>query len=230
MNRLLCAFILLLSTAFPIQAWAASFTAIASSAFTGADENPISESGVWTNGTEGAWKRLTNAAHNASTAVDSVAFYSGATFADNQYSRGKISTDGSGGLGRGPGLCVRRSAAGTITQYEFIIDHKAAANNARLARRVAGVYADLDDWIQAFTDGDQFTFAVEGSGASITLRVYDKTGVLVRTFIDTAGTGPSSGKPGLAYSASEGTTAATLVDDWEGGNFSTSKGSPIIFP
>lgn len=205
-----------------------TFTAVASSTFSGT-ENPLSESGVWTNAVEGSFqKRAADTkvgAKEVSTAADSFAFYSGLSFNANQYSRGNLFQDGTSGGGRGIGLLLRRGASATKTHYEFVIDH-AVSSNARIARRVdPSSYTSLVAWTQTFTDGDQFTFAVETSGSTQILHVYDKTGAEI-----TQGTGTPlvdnntsvlTGSPGLAYSSQEGNTTLTAIQNWEGGNFST---------
>lgn len=198
------------------------FTLVASSTFTGSDESPLSEGSNWTNSSaagEGSWKRLSSQAHPVNNSSDSFAFWTAASFNDNQYARGKLSTAGTAAGGRGVGFVLRRGSAGTQTHYEFVIDH-AASNNARLARRVAGVYSSLVQWTQAFTDADQFTASVETSGTHQILYVYDKTGALVQTFDDNNAS-VTSGSPGLAWSAAEGSSATTIVDDWEGGNYAS---------
>ena len=119
---------------------------------------------------------------------------------------------GTAGSGAGMGLCVRCATA-SRSSYRFVIDH-ASSNNAQLGRFVNNTFTALVTWTQAFTNGDQFTLAIEGE----TLYVYDKTLTVVKTYVDTGGGVPQSGQPGIAYSSTE--SAGTLADNWSGGNFS----------
>ncbi len=195
-----------------------TFTPVASTSFTGALENPLSEGGVWTNG-GGQYKRESNTAVPLGFGADAWTLYSGLSFNNDQYSRADITTVGTGGGGRGQGLTVRASTS-VHAGYVFHIDH-AASNNAELACFTSGTYHNLDNWTQAFTDGDQFTLAVAGS----TLYVYDKTLALVRTKVDATCTSLVSGLPGLSYSSASTSTSA---DNWSAGTFSTASAPPPV--
>lgn len=213
---------LLLACLLPVQGWAATFTQTATTTFDSFTEDPISESGVWTNGTGWAdFHEAAGVANVGGVGSDSVAQYTGIAFNNNQYSRAQLTMSGTTGGGSGLGLCVRQQV-GAKTNYEFVIDH-AGSTNAFVTRRVAGSAAvDLDSWTQAFADGDEFTLAVEGAGTSTVLYVYDKTLTLVRTIADSAAhTAIDSGSPGLFYSSSE--TSAS-VDNWKAGTFSSGGG------
>lgn len=198
-----------------------TFVPIASSTFTGADENPLSESSAWTvtNGGAGSMKRLSNTLSPTTFGSDSTAKYTGAVFNANQYAQAALTTIGTAGAGAGMGLCVRCATAAD-TKYAFHIDH-AASNNAQLSRKIAGVYTNVGTaWTQAFADGDTFTLAVEGE----TLYVYDKTSTLVKTVVDTGGGVPQSGSAGVSYSSS--TSSGTLADTWVGGNYYNTQTPP----
>ena len=189
-----------------------AFTAVASSAFTGS-ENPLSEGSVWTAGTGvSTMKKLTDIAVPTSNASDCGAIYTGSSFNASQYSRAKLTADGTTGGGRGVALHVLY-ATGANTTYRFIMDH-AASNNARIERVVAGVYTTKVDWTQSWSDGDTFTFAVENE----VLYVYNGSLTLIQSVSDVGGGVPTTGKPGVGYSS---TITSASLDDWEGGNFST---------
>ena len=187
--------------------YGATLYGLAGSSFTGSDENPLSESGVWSTGSgETAWKRLTNTAQPTDPAGgDNTVRYSGLTFPAAQYSRGKLTVNSTAGGARGVGLTVR-NAAGAATYYRVVMDH-AATNNAELGKKVAGAYTALVTWTKTFAHGDQFTLLADGSF----IQVYDKNMMLVASVWDNAVT---SGSPGLTLSTA---VTSASVDDWEGG-------------
>lgn len=188
------------------------FVPLASSTFTGANEVPLSEGGVWTtsSGLVG-FDRNTNTAIPDTVGSDCGSHYTGITFPANQYSRANLTVTGTVGGGSGIGLRLRQ-ASGANTGYRFAIDH-AASNNAQIVRSTAGALVTLITWTQAFTDGDQFTFAVDG----MTVYVFDKNGLEVARFRETTAAVISTGAPGLFYSSTE--TSASL-DNWDAGLFS----------
>lgn len=180
-----------------------------SSSFTGADEDPLSEGSVWSTITsENAFKRASNTAQPNNVGADCGSRYSGITWPADHYSQAKLTVTGTTGGGAGIGLHLR-AASGARTYYRFVVDH-ATSNNAEIRRVVAGSGTVLTTWTQPFTDGDQFTFGVQGTQ----LFVMDKNGRIVATAQDGQIT---SGSPGIEYSSTE--TSAS-VDDWSGGKFS----------
>lgn len=188
-----------------------TFYPLASSAFTGADENPLSEGSVWSAISGVAqFKRLTNAAVPTSFVADCASVYTGIVWPANHYSRANLTVTGTGGAAQGVGLYIRADNA-VITNYRFVVDH-AASNNASLDRYNTSTRTNLAQWTQAFTDGDQFTLAIQGSK----LYVFDKNLVLVRRFDDGANLLSLTEQPGLAFSSNE--TSAS-IDNWEGGSF-----------
>ncbi len=207
-----------------------TFTPVASSSFTGSDENPLSETSAWTTGGVAGtvFKRATNTALSSSFSNDSHAYYTGVSFNADQYSTADITTVSTAGGGVGQGLCVRCSTS-PDSKYAFHIDH-AASNNAELSRKVSGTFTRLttgnctagNPWTQAFTNADTFTLAV----AAEVVYVYDKTSTLVNTCTDTGGGVPNSGSPGLSYSSS--TSSGTFADNWIGGNFSIGTPPPPV--
>jgi len=191
-----------------------TFTETLSSTFTGTDEVTLSEGGAWATMTgEASFSRTSNQAV-ADAARDVTNRHTTAVAAD-QYSRADLTCVGTVGGGAGNGLAVRCASAAR-TYYRLAIDHN-ATNNAEIARFVAGTYTSLVRWTQAFTDGDQFTIAIENQ----VLYVYDKTLTQVQTYDDTGGGGPTTGSVGLSYSSVE---TSALLDNWSGGTFSTASG------
>lgn len=188
-----------------------TFTPLAKSAFTGTDENPLSEGSVWTTVSGlSAWKRLTNAAVPSSFVADCASVYTGIVWPANHYSRADLTVNGTGGAAQGVGLNVRMDN-GVNTGYRFVIDH-AASNNASLDRFNAGTRTNLAQWTQAFADGDRFTVAIEGSK----LYIFDKNSTLVKQFDDAGALLALIEQPGLAFSSNE--TSAS-ISNWEGGSF-----------
>ena len=197
-----------------------TFTETLSSTFTGTDESPLSEGGAWATMTgENSFARTSNQA-DVSPGVDSTNRHTTAVAA-GQYSRADLTCVGTPGVGAGIGLAVRCASAAR-TYYRMAIDHN-ATNNAEIARFVAGTYTALVQWTQAFTNGDQFTLAIENQ----VLYVYDKTLTQVQTYDDTGGGGPTTGSVGLSFSSVE--TSASL-DNWSGGTFSSAGGAAARAP
>lgn len=193
----------------------ATFTVVASSTFTGADETPLSESGVWSTDFGGlTMMRFSNTARPVNNNADRGSYYSGASFNAAQYSKGDLTTIGTNGSGAGIGLTVLGSTSAN-TRYRFSIDH-AGSSNAEINVSLNGVLSSVDVWTQTFVDGDTFIFAVSNE----TLYVY-RNSALVRSKSDAGrGVPTTSAKPGISHSSD--TTIGTLVDNWSGGNFTPS--------
>lgn len=189
------------------------FTAIATDAFTRANETPIV--GNWTNVAAAGFNIVSNHVEpSAPGGNDSWAFYNAVAFPSGQYSRAAINCVGTGAGGQGNGLGVRISGAAAVENgYRIVADH-AASNNVEVARRVVGVNTTLATFTEAFTNGDQWTLAIGSLLGVWTLYVFHLN-ILVQTVSDTT---PllTAGGPGLAFSSNE-TSAQT--DDWEGGAF-----------
>jgi hypothetical protein len=203
-----------------------TFTPVQTDTFTGVNGNDINTSGNWTTITgESGWLYSTagTTASPVSTSADCNEYWSaGGTPGADQYSRANLTVVSTTGGGTGVGLSVRCDTAAR-TYYRFVIDH-AASNNAEVHRFNAGSFAQVGaSWTQAFTDGDQFTLAVEGSGTSTVVKVYNSALAEVFTATDSGGSAVDTGRYGLAHSS---TTTGAVVDNWEGGTFSTSAGGP----
>jgi len=140
---------------------------------------------------------------------DCGARYTGRAWADDQ-SSSAILTATAGGVGEGPGLCVR-CASGALTYYRFVIN--TSVGSAEFRRFIAGVSAQLDTFATVLTNGDRWTFRATGPASAVTLEAL-QNGVSRRTFVDNSSL--QSGSPGLAYSSNN---TGSIMDDWEGGEF-----------
>jgi hypothetical protein len=180
---------------------------LASDDFNRANANPIG--GSWTTApNHNALQLLSNTCQPSSLAVDCGAYYSGITWPADQYAQVKVTVN-STGTGVGPGLFCRQDTGGANTCYRLVASH-AAANNIELGKFIAGAFTGIWTRTQAFTDGDTLRLEVQGT----TLRAY-LNGVQIGA--DTTDSSIASGATGIAYSSL--TSATTLVDDFEGGDF-----------
>jgi hypothetical protein len=103
-----------------------------------ANETPLG-GGVWTQGTGETFNLnlSSNTVVPSSTADDSCAFYSGATWGNDQSSQCTISEAvGRNSGGEGVGVCVRHAAAAR-TYYRVVANH-GATNNWTIGRFLAG--------------------------------------------------------------------------------------------
>jgi len=179
---------------------------LASDNFNRADENPLGN-GVWTVApSQDPMKLVTNAA-TFQTNNDSISYYSGITWPDNQYSKAKLTVDGSIGGDAGGMLVVRQSAA-AHTHYRLATDH-AATNNVSISKHVAAAYTNIAQFTQAWTDGDTWELRVQGTTISAW-----RNGVQVGT--NQVDTSITSGSPGIGWSTPGN---SMTIDDWEGGDF-----------
>jgi hypothetical protein len=182
-----------------------------SDTFNRANEAPLA--GNWTVGTgsgEAAFNLTGNVIVPFTTGSDASAWYSGATWGNDQSSKAKLTVTGTVGSGPGVGLLLRHVAtASTKTYYRFVADH-AASNNCAITRFLAGVSTKLLTFTQAFTDGAQWEFRAVGPAAATVLTVF-LNGVQVGTITDNSSL--AAGSPGIGYSSTE--TSAS-IDDWTG--------------
>jgi hypothetical protein len=180
--------------------------------FTRANEAPMAGSG-WTVGTgtgEAAFNLTGNVVVPSALGSDSAAWYSGATWGNDQLSKAKLTITGINGSGPGIGLTLRHAAAAaTKTFYRLIIDH-AASNNCVISRQITGTFTNLLTFTQAFTDGALWEFRAVGPASATVLTAF-LNGVQVGQVTDNSTV--AAGAPGLAYSSTE--TSAS-IDDWTG--------------
>jgi len=199
-----------------------TFTPLATSTFTRPDESPILEVNKWTELTPpgGVMQITSNSARPSSFASDAGALYTTLGQSSNQYARANFTCTGGSVAGVGPCLLLRNAVQTVNTLYRFSISKK-ATGNATIARFINNAYTELVTWTQPFTDGDEFTFAVEGTSLNqIILYAYDSVLTEIRQHVDSnVIAGPNTGYSGIGYSSI--VTACTL-DNFECGFFSAS--------
>lgn len=154
--------------------------------------------------------------HNFSSG-DSDSYYSAITWPNDQYSKVKVTVNGTsgGGSGLGPGVRIAGPSGGH-SLFCVVTDH-AASGNTHLIKRVTGSFVDLGNATQSFTDGDYFEIQAIGTTLNV---VYGGS-----TIISTTDSANSSGYAGIYFSTSETSASG---DDWEGGDF-TSAGGEVPF-
>lgn len=182
----------------------ASGGVLASSSFTGADEDPISEGGVWTDMTAGGNNvvRVSNAySGTVGLAGNGMARHSATPNAD-QYSQAVIST-------QGVGVACRCSDAADTGYYCVNV-----FDNCYVVRRVAGSDTGGTGSPAACTgSGHTLKMTVTGTGATVTVKIY-KNGSEIFSWGDTdAGRITTAGFLGISAFTNVG-----AGDTWEGGN------------
>jgi hypothetical protein len=162
----------------------------------------------------------------STTSTFCVAFWNGATFADDQYSQAKV-TQISGSAGEAPGLIVR---AKTGVDQCYVMFPTSAGE--KIFTYSGGSYTEIATTGGAnVVNGNVIKFEALGSAGSVTLNVYRNGSLLLTT---TTGTVYTGGSPGINIIATTGTPS---LDDWEGSNVSGAgagqyalTGKPILFP
>jgi len=136
------------------------------SAFTGANEDPLSEGGIWTtgagvaiNGISGQLERISNEAG----ARSGNALYNVGTFGPNTETFATLSVlpaTGAGGT-----YCFARLSAVSSTPNGYSVDWRitGGVHTMRLQRYDAGVGAVLSSWTQNLSAGDKIGLAITGS-------------------------------------------------------------------
>lgn len=157
---------------------------------------------------QAAFSLTSNAATPSSTTADCGETYNGVTWPNDQYSQAKVSMTG-GTSGVGPGVACRCSSS-AHTLYRAVVCG-AATNNIELAKFVTGTYTMVTQRTQTWTNGTVLRLEVQGSS----LRIYAGGTQLGATVTDAA---IASGRAGINYSSELG---APILDDWEGGDFTT---------
>lgn len=195
-----------------------------SDSFDRANENPLA--GNWTVGTgsgETAFNLNGNIVVPNNLVSDASAWWSGATWGNDQSSQAKLTVNGTAGSGAGVGLTLRHIAtASTKTFYRFVVDH-AASNNVNISRQITGSSTSLATFtVASWADGDTWQFTAVGPAAATVLTVY-RNGGQVGTFTDNSSI--ASGLPGLAYSSTE--TSAS-INDWVGTDVFSTLTTPVF--
>lgn len=167
---------------------------MATDPFDGTNGDPLS--GNWTT-VQGGWRIYSNMANETTGATPNIARYTGASFANDHYSKATI-----GGASAGGGVGVRLSAGGN----GYHVRHVSGGGSVNVSRLDAGVETQLgepsvsigeNDVIELRATGDTIAAYVNGSpvtGGSFTDGTY------------------SGGAPGITAFANNG----ILLDDWEG--------------
>jgi hypothetical protein len=182
--------------------------ALALDNFNRANENPLGN-GVWSTVTGlSAMQVASNIATPSNLGADCGSRYSGISWPNDQYSRAKLTVNGTVGVGAGIALYVRVAAAAN-TGYRLTVDH-AATNNVFVKRFNAGTPTTLTGFpvTQSWSDGATWELRVTGSQVQVFLN-----GVQVGPTV--TDTNIASGSPGIGYSSTE---TSGSVEDWEGGD------------
>lgn len=178
---------------------------------TGTDQDLASRSG-WTNfygaNVLSAFSASNSLGFNNSAGADCVYYYSGASFADDQYVQVVVGALPSGATTCRPNIIVRRTA-GDWLYCEFRNVDNTGAAAAFIASATEGNLSNVD---VALTVGD--TLRLEVSGTSVSLK---QNGTTVLTA--TTG-GPTSGAPGLGGFNSTASNGLRW-DDFEAGDLTT---------
>jgi hypothetical protein len=183
-------------------------SSLASDSFNRANENPLSGGGVWqTASGHQAMKIVSNVAVPVSfSGSDSGSYYSGINWPNDQYSKAKLSIDGTAGTGHGVCLMVRMSTT-TNTHYRLVSNHTTLVSNVQLGKWVNNTFTALQSNSVTWNDGDTWELRVQGT----LLRVF-LNGIQVGT--DVTDSAITQGYPGIEYSTVESNCS---IDDWEGG-------------
>ncbi len=164
----------------------------------------------WTNVFSGffaanGYQIVSNAAAPTTLGSDKMEYYSGASFANDQYSQAKMTVSGTSG-GTGPGVMVRCGTNGS--GYRVTVD-KAVANNIQIGRfDDSSTFSTIGLLLTTtWVDGDVLRIEAQGN----TIRAFQNGVQLGADIIDAVLT---TGTPGIGYSS---TATAASLDDWEGG-------------
>lgn len=181
---------------------------LASDTFARANENPLGN-GVWTTCPSRVAMQIVSSVATPTdlTTTDNGSYYSGIAWPADQFSRARMTVNGTVGAGSGIALYVRQ-AAGADTQYWLACDH-AATNNIQLFKHVAGVLTAIAGWPRTLAWTDDSLWELQAIGTS--LRVFCN-GVAVG--LPATDTSIATGSPGIGFSTAE--TSASLRA-WEGG-------------
>lgn len=173
--------------------------------FNRVDENPLSGGGNWTTVTnEVAPKIVSNVIVPGTADVWNASYYSGATFANDQYSRADIQPGGTNGEGL---ICRVQSGVETMYRLHF----SSAANKWRVYKIVNGTSSQLG------TDSGTFpiypaTVEMRCTGTSTVTIEYIYNGTSQGTQTDSSST-ITGGNPGI-----ELINSGAALDNWYGGD------------
>lgn len=167
--------------------------------FNRADENPLGN-GVWTTGTGmSSLQIVSNKVTAVSNTTHSLEYYTGATFASNQYSQ---ATSLNGPSAVFSGLAIRWSGN---SGYFVQIDMTSGTNTSYFQRWDSGSQTTVGSFSYAYAQND--VWKLEASGNTITFYV---NGVSKGSITDST---YSSGSPGIWFYHN-----VIYLDDWSGGD------------
>ena len=130
------------------------------------------------------------------------------TWPNDHYSEITFFATGANGAGSGCGVTCRAATGATVTYYRLIGN----ASGYELGKKVAGSFTSLSSGTgTTFTAGDKMRLQLSG-----TTWTCFKNGVQFATGTDSA---IASGRAGIAYSSTDGTTT---IDAFEGGSLVSS--------
>lgn len=195
-------------------------TILATDDFNRGAQNPIGS--PWVTVTGGGTTFDVNASNAAAPeafgAGDTWMYYDGGiSWPNDQYSKCKVTVNGTAGGESGLGPMVRKASGQTDTYYRLVVDH-AATNNCTLSRKVASAYQNIVTFTQAWSDGDTWELRAVATTLSMWLNGTQVGGNQTDGNI-------VSGYPGASYSSTE--TSCSL-DDWEGGDFAGGGGGQAL--
>lgn len=184
---------------------------VATDDFTRANNNDLGAN--WTVATSFArWGIVSNAAAPSDLGTDCCERYSGATWANNQYSAGLIKAlTGTAASDRGGGVAVRCSTSAQ-TVYLGICQAASANPDCAILKIVTGTFTELGSANGGFVATD--TIYLEVQGTALKLRKGSGGADLV-SVTDSA---IASGQAGIGYSS---TITDFDLESWEGGDFTS---------
>jgi hypothetical protein len=144
---------------------------------------------------------VSNAVAPTTLASDKLEFYSGATFASDQYVQAAVTVTATGTAG--PGVALRCGTDGTC--YRVIVN-KAATNNVILSRKNVGATTTLTNFTTTWVDGDTIRAELRGN----VFRVFQNGTQLGSDVVDTKPL--LNGPPGIVYSS---TATSCSMDNWQ---------------
>lgn len=191
-----------------------------SSSFDGADEDPLSEGGVWDGGyaASQSFKRVSNLVRvsDQTSGTNAVMTYNGATFNEDQYAQIEVdalSDGGAGGFVQAVALCRAGAPAGN-TYYRFQARSFAGAGNqaTMIAKTVSGTTTVIANTSTTWTAGGDILMGIANS-TNVSLL---KNGAYEIHTYDTGISG--SGRIGIF--ATEGPEVGTVcdIDNFTGGD------------
>lgn len=191
---------------------------LATDNFNRANETPLSGGGNWSlSFADNPWDLSANVVVPRVINNDCIMHYTAGTWPNDHYSKADLTVNATVGGDQGVGLTVRGSTTAT-TYYRAVADH-AASGNVSIAKMVAGAHTTLATTTSSWTDGATWELDVQS-----TTLTFKRAGSTIATTTDAS---IASGKPGIALSSN--VTSASL-DNWEGGDFTSTAASLVYGP